>query len=183
MPNKAADAFKPTAEVDADSYAFLLKALDRVKHGKLSYLDLRVAVEKLVSSGQSPEQALDSVLVTAEALGVSRGQLLREARAHHKALDDEHSKLEEAMRKRLTDGLAADEQAIATLEGELADLEQQREALDAKLTRGRGKLERLRTELGEVQERVRAKGSALATASEHLRAQIDADIQRLTSTT
>ena len=172
-------SFDPDDALDADAKRALNRALADVDDGAFTYLTFREAVRRLRASGQDAETALQSVFLTAEAMGVDRKRLRGSAKAYVKALEKERGLFTAAMDKRLTEGVAADEARIEKLAQQLSKLEEQRAQLEEKLAIGREKKASLEAELESVRQRVQERGRRFDEAYEALKAQMMDDLSSL----
>lgn len=179
MANRAAQAFQFPTEVDPKAAKSLLSALSKVKQGALGYADLRIAFAKLVSAGQEESAALESVLTTAETLGVSRQQLADEVRTYLSTLEAEGEAFERAKAQKLTAGMNAEQTAVEQLEQELRELRKQQDQLARQMKKSEAKLEKHRSNMEGLQAKVARREEEFNAARAYLRSEVEGDLQRL----
>ena len=172
-------AFNQDGVLNADAVAALSNALAAADKSTFSYLEFRLAVQKLMALGQDQQQAFESVLTTAATIGVDRKAVIKSAQAYLKTLDTEHQKFQQAMQKRLTEGVAADEAKIEKIAQSLAKLQEQKAQIEARIAETELKKASLETELQNVRARVEERGAHMQTAYDAIRAEISDDFDAL----
>ena len=183
MAKDVSGVFNADGSLDEESVQLLGRALGRADEAPFSYLEFVKAVLALIERGRSAEDAVASVFITAEALGVGRAQLIDSAETYLRALDAEMGNFEAALEARLTSGLQADRQRLDKLDAQLARLVEQRAQLERKLAeteRMRAEAER---ELESLRERVTERGATMKTTYETLRARIGEDLATMRAAT
>lgn len=176
MAKDIKSAFQLEAGLDANAVAVYEKALSTVAKESFSYVELRTAVRKLLQRGMSQQDALASVMVTAETLGQDRAALLKSAEAHLNRLSGERKKIAEAMDKRLTDGMAQDRARVEAAANKQADLKLKIGALERELIAAEEKERALAEALETACERVEEQGKLLDDAHAAFHREISSDL-------
>ncbi len=179
MAKNPAAAFDPDGQLDADSLKMLSKALSAGEKGTFTYLEFRIAANKLIGRGLSPEDAYESVYTTAETLGVDRKHLLKSAQNYQQILDSEKAKFAEALERRLSEGMDADRAKIEKLDEQLDKLEQQVRDVQAKVEEGKATREKLAAELASARERISERGERFDETYKSLRDAVEADFEAM----
>lgn len=179
MAKDPAKAFNRDGKLDADSVAALSRALAAADSGTFTYLEFRLAAQRLIDRGIDAASAYESVFTTAETIGVDRERLVQSARGYLGILDAERQKFDGALEKRLTDGVRDDEARIAAQAKEIERLEAERERIAAALATAQERRVELEAELAGVRERVQARGEAFAAAHAGMRATVEDDLAQM----
>lgn len=179
MAKDPAKAFNRDGRLDADSVAALSRPLAAADAGAFTYLEFRLAAQRLTDRGIDEASAYESVFTTAETIGVERDRLIESARKYVAALDAEKIKFDAALEKRLTDGVAEDEARISAVDKQLERLRADRERIDRELEEARLRREKLAEELAGIKERVTARGEAFAGAHAGMRTSVESDLAKM----
>lgn len=181
MAKDPTKAFNQDGSLNEDAVSALSKALSTADKATFSYLEFRLAAKQLIASGQSEQQAFESVFTTASTIGVDRESLALSAEAYLKTLEAEHEKFVEAMEKRMTSGVAADQAKIDKVIQAIAKLTDQKATIEAKLEEAEAKKIELEEALKNVQERVQERGKHMIAAYEAMHAEIKSDYDGMTT--
>lgn len=179
MAKDPAKAFNHDGSLDADSVAALGRALADADASDFSYLEFRLAVQRLTERGIDPASAYESVFTTAETIGVTRERLLDSARAYLRTLDAERDAFDAALEKRLTDGMRADQAKVEAAAAEIVRLEAEQQRLAAALEAAKQTRRETEAALATVRERVNERGQAFAGAHAGLRAAVETDLAQM----
>lgn len=179
MAKDPVQAFNRDGSLDPESVAALSRALASADRSDFSYLEFRLAVQRLLDRGIDPASAYESVFTTAETIGVPRERLLESARAYLATLDAERANFDAALEKRLTDGVREDEARIAAAAADIGKLEAERTRLERELGEAAARRRELEAELAGVRERVTARGEAFSAAHAGMRATVEGDLAQM----
>lgn len=181
MAKNITAAFKFGPELDVEAAQVFAKALQQSDTATFTYIELRIAVRKLLERGMSPADAFTSVFVTAETLGRDRHALLESTEAYLATLEREKDKMQAAMQARLSEGLAAENAAIEALRQNRAEIESQIRKLQDQMRKTEEKEQQQLAALEQVEVRVKAQGEKLMQAYEAYRREISADLAAMRS--
>ncbi|MFK8056638.1 MAG: hypothetical protein AB8F78_11000 [Saprospiraceae bacterium] len=181
MAKDPSKAFNQDGSLNEDAVAALSKALSTADKSTFSYLEFRLAAKQLMANGQDQQQAFESVFTTAFTIGVDREALALSAEAYLKTLESEHEKFAQAMEKRMTAGVAADQSKIDKVIQAIAKLTEQKATIEAKLSDAEAKKIELEEALKNVQERVLDRGKHMIAAYEAMHSEIKSDFEGMTT--
>jgi len=181
MAKDPSKAFNQDGSLNEDAVAALSKALSTADKSTFSYLEFRLAAKQLIANGQDQKQAFESVFTTAATIGVDRESLAVSAESYLNTLDAEHAKFSEAMEKRLTAGVEADQAKINKVIAAIEKLTAQKASITAKLEDAEAKKIELEEALKNVQERVTDKGKHMIAAYKVMREEIANDFKGMTT--
>ena len=181
MAKDPSKAFNQDGSLNEDAVAALSKALSTADKSTFSYLEFRLAAKQLIANGQSQEQAFESVFTTASTIGVDRESLALSAEAYLKTLEAEHEKFSQAMEKRMTSGVAADQAKIDKTIQAIEKLTAQKAQIETKLADAEAKKIELEDALKVLQERVQERGKHMVAAYEAMHAEIESDFKGMTT--
>lgn len=179
MAKSLAEVYNLDPELDARALQALSKALTRPSDTTFGYPQFREAIGRLVARGLSQADAYESVFITAETIGVDRRALLGNAKQYLLILDEEKKKVDDAMEKRLTEGMSNDLQQLEKLGEKTIKLEAQRADIEAQIAQARQRRDTLTAELADVRERVQEQGQKFGEVYEALRVKMLEDFEEM----
>ncbi len=179
MAKSLAEFYNLDENLDPRALDAISKALSVPTEVAFGYPQFREAIGRLVAKGISQENAYESVFITAETIGMDRRQLLAHAQQYLKLLDEEKKKVDAAMQKRLTDGIAHDVQQLDKLAEKVSKLEAQRADIDAQIAQSNQRRQSLTAELETLRERVREQGQKFGDVYDALRLKMLEDFEEM----
>ena len=177
--SNVSEAFANASHLDQEALKAFDHGLDKVDQSAFTYLHFRRATQRLLASGLSAKQAMESVFITAEAIGIDRSQLLRSTELYLQALDQEKAKIDRAFQNRVNEGLAIQEKAIQKEAEQIKNLENSIQELKARLESSRQKHTELLENLAAERDRLEERAELLQQAYQNLKSEMSADLAQM----
>jgi len=166
--------------VDDKFLEILLGAMNQANQDGFDYLEFKRSLVSLREMEMDASTRFKSAYAMAKAMNASPAGLESSARHYLKVLEAEDKKFLDALSAQSEKRLTGRKQEIADQEKQVAAWKQEILDLQAKIEDAQGAVAQMKEELDASEEKLRNTAANFQASYEHLRGQIESDLQNIT---
>lgn len=170
------ESFQNADNVDAKTYEFLLKALERNNQPGFDYLEFKQSLNALLKMNMDLPTAMKSAYTTASTMGLTKNKLMDTAEQYKQVLFTERAQFDSALKKQIqqkVDGKKADTDAM---KNKILDYREKIRQMEAEIETWKVSIDKSDQEIQESLQLIEGTKSKFEDTFDKLVAQIIGDI-------
>jgi chromosome segregation ATPase len=162
--------------------AQLEEALERANlPSQQDYLDFAKALKNMANLPMDEATKYRAAFATLQSFGCELRQLLESFDYYNGIIDGERDKFDEALRSRVNETIVEKEETVRKLTGENQDNAAEIEKLTAKITANQQSIAQLQNELAEINAKLKKQENGFTTAYNSLKQRLQTDAGKITT--